>query len=67
MLPAALCGYETSSLVLREEGGIRAFDNGNLGRIFVPKAAFTPAQHCWQPKLATNRINVDNIILQQVV
>jgi hypothetical protein len=27
------------------------------------KAAFTPAQH----KLATNRMNVDNIILQQVV
>jgi hypothetical protein len=33
----------------------------------VVKGAFTPAQHCWQHKLATSCMNVDNIILQQVV
>ena len=37
ILPVALYGCETWSLTLREEGGLRMFENRVLRRIFGPK------------------------------
>jgi hypothetical protein len=37
MLLAVLYGYETWSLTLREEHGLRVFENRVLKRIFGPK------------------------------
>ena len=37
MLPLVLCGCETWSLTLREERGLRGFENRVLMRIFGPK------------------------------
>ena len=37
MLPLVLCGCETWSLTLREERGLRVFDNRVLRRVFGPK------------------------------
>jgi hypothetical protein len=38
ILPAVLCGCQTWSLTLREEGRLRLFDNRVLRRIFGPKS-----------------------------
>jgi hypothetical protein len=37
ILPVVLYGCETSSLTLREEHGLRVFENRVLRRIFGPK------------------------------
>jgi hypothetical protein len=37
ILPVVLYGYEAWSLILREEHGLRVFENRVLGRIFGPK------------------------------
>ena len=37
ILPVVLCGYETWSLTLRNEGRLRVFENRDLRRIFGPK------------------------------
>jgi hypothetical protein len=37
ILPVVLCGCETWSLTLREEHGLRAFENRVLRRVFGPK------------------------------
>jgi len=37
ILPVVLCECETCSLTLREEHGLRVFENRVLRRIFVPK------------------------------
>jgi hypothetical protein len=37
ILPVALYGCETWSLTVRNEHGLRVFENGVLKRIFVPK------------------------------
>jgi hypothetical protein len=37
ILPVVLCGCETWSLTLREEHGLRVFENRVLRRIFGPK------------------------------
>jgi hypothetical protein len=37
ILPVALCGCETWTLTLREEHGVRVFENRVLRRIFGPK------------------------------
>jgi hypothetical protein len=37
MLPVVLCGCETWSLTLREEHGLKVFENRVLRRIFGPK------------------------------
>jgi hypothetical protein len=37
ILPVVLCGCETCSLILREEHGLRVFENRVLNRIFGPK------------------------------
>ena len=37
LLSVVLCGYETWSLTLREERGLRVFENRVLRRIFGPK------------------------------
>jgi hypothetical protein len=37
MLPVVVRGYETWSLILREEHGIRVFENKALKKIFGPK------------------------------
>jgi hypothetical protein len=36
-LPVVLCGYETWSLILRDENRLRVFENRVLKRIFEPK------------------------------
>jgi hypothetical protein len=37
LLPVVLCGSETWSLTVREEGRLRVFENGVLRMIFGPK------------------------------
>jgi hypothetical protein len=37
ILPVVLCGYETWSLILREEHKLRGFENRVLRRVFRPK------------------------------
>jgi len=37
ILPVVLCGCETWSLTLREEHGLKVFENRQLRRIFGPK------------------------------
>ena len=37
ILPVVLCGCETLSLSLREEGKVRVFENMVLRRIFGPR------------------------------
>jgi hypothetical protein len=36
-LPVFFYGCETWSFTLREESGLRVFENRSLGKIFVPK------------------------------